>query len=643
MPRVVRQTIDEKYFRLLVDSVTDYAIYVIDPDGRVATWSVGAERIKGYTAKEIIGQHFSRFFTEKDQAAGRPELALRTARETGRFEDEGWRQRKDGSRFWALAVLVALRDDRGKLIGFAKITRDMTERRAAQQALRESESRFKLLVENVVDYAIYMLDPEGRITNWNSGARQIKGYSANEVIGEHFSRFYTPEDREAGLPERALKTALEKGRYAADGWRIRKDGTRFWASVVVDPIYDEGGSHIGFAKITRDISEQREAQIKLEETREQLFQAQKMEAIGQLTGGVAHDFNNLLTIILGSADMAEALAGDNEKLRRLIGNVRHAARRGESLTKQLLAFSRRQPLQPEFVDLSRQLRIMSDLLARSLRADINIQLDIAPDLRPVEVDASQLELALLNVGLNARDAMPRGGTLRIGARNEGADRVMVVIEDTGIGMSPQVRERAIEPFFTTKGVGQGSGLGLSQAYGFAKQSGGMLTIASEIDKGTSVTFVLPAAQRRAAAATEDPVATVRRKGQATILLVEDDHALAELATGMLQGGGFTVFSVSNARAALDVLRSDRQIDLLISDIMMPDMNGAELARIVRRECPGVFILLSTGYAEAAASKIAQEFPLLRKPYGREALLAQVEKILGETGEPHAEAPAAVRA
>jgi PAS domain S-box-containing protein len=496
-----------------------------------------------------------------------------------------------------------------------------------------------LLVENVIDYAIYMLDPEGRITNWNSGARHIKGYSASEVIGEHFSRFYTPEDREAGLPERSLKTALEKGRYAAEGWRVRKDGTRFWASVVVDAIYDEDGSHVGFAKITRDITEQRDAQLKLDETREQLFQAQKMEAIGQLTGGVAHDFNNLLTIILGSADMADAWVGDNEKLKRLIGNIRHAARRGESLTKQLLAFSRRQPLQPEIVDLSRQLRITADLLARSLRADINIHLDIAPDLHPVMVDASQLELALLNVGLNARDAMPRGGMLSISARNDGPDHVAVTIEDTGIGMSAQVKERAIEPFFTTKGVGQGSGLGLSQAYGFAKQSGGMLTITSEIDKGTAVSFVLPAAQRRAAASAEEAVPMVRRKGQATILLVEDDEAVAELATGMLQAGGFTVRTVSSAHAALDVLRGERQVDLLISDIMMPDMNGAELARIVRREFPGVFILLCTGYAEAAASKIAQEFPLLRKPYGRETLLAQVEKILGETSEPHAEAPA----
>src|SRR5581483_3533861 len=286
--------------------------------------------------------------------------------------------------------------------------------------------------------------------------------------------------------------------FSTEAWRVRKDGTRFWASVVIDPIRDDDGNLVGYAKVTRDITEKREAALKLEQTREQLFQAQKMEAIGQLTGGVAHDFNNLLTVIMGGADLAEGLIDENPKLKRLIGNMRHAAQRGQNLTKQLLAFSRRQPLAAENVDISRQLSIIGDLLSRSLRGDIQIVSEIPSDLWPVYVDPSQLELALLNVGLNARDAMPEGGILRIAAQNVASDdkggasdRVLVTIEDNGTGMDEETKARAFEPFFTTKDIGRGSGLGLSQAYGFAQQSGGLLTLESAVGKGTKVSLFLP--------------------------------------------------------------------------------------------------------------------------------------------------------
>jgi PAS domain S-box-containing protein len=630
---------DERRFQLLVEAVTDYAICLLDVSGRVATWNSGAERIKGYASRDIVGQHYSVFFTEEDRAAGKPTEALETALRVGRFESEGWRVRKDGSRFWAVAVLDTVRDEEGHLIGFAKVTRDMTERRAAQEALRESERRFRLLVDSVAEYAIYMLDTEGRVTNWNSGAQRIKGYAAGEIIGEHFSRFYTPEDREAGLPQRALQQAAAVGKFEAEGWRVRKDGSRFWASVMVHPIRDENGHLLGYAKVTRDITGRREAQRALDDAREQLFHAQKMEAIGQLTGGVAHDFNNLLTVIVGGADLAEPHIGDNEKLRRLIGNMRRAARRGESLTKQLLAFSRRQPLRPETVDLSRQLRVMSDLLASSLRGGIGIVTDVAEDLACVAVDPSQLELAFLNVGLNARDAMGEGGTLCISAGNailagepgglEGK-YVVVALRDEGSGMPDDIKARAFEPFFTTKQAG-GSGLGLSQAYGFAKQSGGTLTLDSELGKGTTVTFYLPASQLDPLRPATPPApAPARRNASANILVVEDEPSVAELAFGLLDAGGYSVTVAENAEAALAIMGAGAEIDLVFSDIMMPGaMNGAELARLLRKEFPGVFILLATGYAEAAASKLAQEFPLITKPYGRDLLLDKVARILGE--------------
>jgi PAS domain S-box-containing protein len=245
--------------QLLIDAVVDYAIFMLDPDGIITSWNTGAERIKGYRGDEVIGRHFSCFFTAEDQAAGLPATILAAARSEGRVESEGWRVRKDGSRFWSNAQLHRVQDEQGRLIGFAKITRDITERRAAHQALVESERRFRLLVEGVIDYALYMLDPSGVVISWNEGAQRMKGYTAPEIVGQHVSRFYTREDRAAGVPARVLETAAREGRFEAEGWRLRKDGSRFWASVVVDAIRGDDGRLEGFAKITRDITEGRAA------------------------------------------------------------------------------------------------------------------------------------------------------------------------------------------------------------------------------------------------------------------------------------------------------------------------------------------------------------------------------------------------
>jgi PAS domain S-box-containing protein len=635
---LLEQIDDAKRFQLLVEAVTDYALYLLDLDGTIISWNTGAQRIKGYTADEIIGKNFSMFFTPEDRAAGKPARALRTAQSVGRFEDEAWRVRKDGSHFWASAVLDAVRTPDGTVIGFAKITRDLSERRAAQEALEQSERQFRLLVDGLIDHAIFMLDPQGHVASWNSGAENLKGYAVHEILGQHFSRFYTEQDRAAGLPQKLLAIAKNKGKVASDGWRVRKDGTRFWASVVIDAIRDDKGEIIGFAKITRDLTEQRESQQKLDEAREQLFQAQKMEAIGQLTGGVAHDFNNLLTIIVSGADLAEQHIKGDEKLQRLVSNIRQAALRGERLTKQLLAFSRRQPLKPETVNIAQQLNSFIELLSHSMRGDVRIISDVPANLPPVQVDVGQLELALLNIGLNARDAMHDGGTLTIRARihggeirGTGSSYVVIDVIDTGIGMSEDIRARAFEPFFTTKDVGRGSGLGLSQAFGFAKQSGGALTLDSAPGRGTKVSLHLPAAVDTAnRVALDHPTTRLREAGSATVLLVEDDEGVAELALGLLEDAGYKVKTAGNAAEALKLLRNGEPIDLVFSDIMMPGgMNGAELARIVRGEFPSMFILLATGYAEAAAHAATQEFPLIRKPYGREVLLDKVGEILGE--------------
>ncbi len=329
----------ERRFRLLVEGVSDYAIYMLDPNGIITNWNIGAERMKGYTASEIIGEHFSKFYSKEERKSGLPVHVLETAARTGRYESEGWRHRKDGSRFWASVVMDAIKDDTGRLIGFAKITRDITERKAAQDVLRESERQFRLLIEGVTDYALYMLDPNGIVTSWNKGAQRIKGYSSEEIIGSHFSRFYTETERSAGAPARALHTAGREGRFEAEGWRVRKDGTRFWASVVIDAIRDEAGVLVGFAKLTRDVTERRENELAIEKAQFERNRAQKMEALGQLTGGVAHDFNNLLMIVSGHIRQLRKFVPDEDaRGQRSIDAIEAAAGRGQSLTRSFLPF-----------------------------------------------------------------------------------------------------------------------------------------------------------------------------------------------------------------------------------------------------------------------------------------------------------------
>ena len=618
-------------FKLLVQSIVDYAIYMLDPKGFVTSWNAGAERIKGFQTEEIVGQHFSKFYTEEDREAGLPGRVLETARSEGKFEGEGWRVRKDGTRFWASVVIDRINDENGKLVGFAKITRDMTEKRAAQQALLDAERRFRILVQGVTDYAIFMLDPQGKVANWNAGAERIKGYTPDEIVGEHFSKFYTPEEFDAGTPKRALETARTTGRYEAEGWRVRKDGTRFWASVVIDAIKDDEGKLIGFAKITRDMSEKREAQIRLEESREQLFRSQKMEALGQLTGGLAHDFNNLLTAILGACELAIRNIDDQEKVKRMLDGVRNSAQRGAGLTKQLLAFARAQPLEIQQIDLKQFFSDVTTLVRPSLRSDIELITEISDQLWPIDADAGALELALLNLTFNARDAMKHGGKLKISAHNEVLDgqpeglrgeHVVLKVSDTGSGMTPEVMNRVFEPFFTTKSFGEGTGLGLSQVFGFAKQIGGAVVVDSEVGEGSSFCIYLPASRGPESAQTRPNGKIARGR----VLVVEDDTFVAELAAGMLSELGFDAMVTHSAKEALDRLAGGDRPKLVFSDIVMPGgITGLELAKKVRDRFPELPILLTTGYSEQVTA--SHGFPVLQKPYELNALAGALSNVL----------------
>ena len=640
---------DARRLQLLVDGVIDYAIYLIDLDGRVASWNSGARRLKGYEAGEIIGSSFTRFYTDEDQKAGKPQRILATARAAGRVEDAGWRVRKDGSRFWAFVIIDAVRDETGELIGYAKVTRDITERQDAQKDLAESTSDYRRLVEAVVDYAIFQLDPNGIVSTWNAGAQRIKGYAPREIIGKHFSQFYTQKDRDAGVPDKALETAAEEGRYEAEGLRVRKDGSEFWALVVIDPIRNEQGEIIGFAKVTRDVTERHNAELRLQEAQEQLALAQKMDAIGQLSGGIAHDFNNLLMIVLGNLDTAHRHA---QKLQatniiRSLNNATRGAQRAVALTSRLLAFSRRQALDPKIIDPTRFITDSVDFLQRSLGEMIQIEAVGSAGLWHIEADPNQLESALVNLAINARDAMPNGGKLTIEAANVLADEeysrrnpevppgqyVVICVTDTGSGMTPDILNHVFEPFFTTKEVGHGTGLGLSQVYGFVKQSGGNVKIYSEPGQGTTVKIYLPRAHGGSADDEfEDAGANPEGDLNETILVVEDNTELRTYLAEVLRGLKYRVMTAADSQAALSVLARRDDIDLLLTDIVMPGSNGRELAEIAQKLHPSLKVLYMTGYSRNAVvhqGRLEEGLDVLQKPVSQSLLASRIRELLDQ--------------
>ncbi|WP_433771303.1 PAS domain S-box protein [Pseudomonas putida] len=621
---------EDMRFRLLVDAVVDYAIYMIDPDGIITSWNAGARRFKGYEEAEILGQHFSRFYTEEDRKAGLPQRALDTALREGRFEGEGWRVRKDGTRFWSSVVIDPIRAASGELLGFAKITRDLTDRKMAEETLKQSEQQFRLLVQSVTDYAIYMLAPDGRVSNWNPGAQRIKGYLPEEVIGQHFSMFYTPEDRAAHEPQRTLDVAVREGRFENKGWRLRKDGTRFLAHVVVDPIWGETGTLLGFAKITRDITETAQAQQTLEKTREALFQAQKMQAIGQLSGGIAHDFNNLLTVILGNLEIVRKRVGDEPRLTRLLDNATQGALRGVSLTQRMLAFARRQELKAEPVQVPALVEGIMGLLRSSLGPSVKIETHFSPEPEPVMADVNQLELAVLNLATNARDAMPNGGHLVLRTRLEvvleqpqaslrPGRYVCLSVSDTGVGMDEATLASAMDPFFTTKGVGKGTGLGLSMVHGFIEQMGGRFVLKSEKGEGTTAELWLPVAQAGSVAEVADTAPPAPEVPRLNVLVVDDDSLVLTSTCLMLEDLGHRVSVADSGAQALRIIESEQHFDLVITDMAMPQMNGAQLAQAIRILMPTLPIILATGFAESLDG-FAAGLPRLSKPFNQNSLV-----------------------
>ena len=521
-----------------------------------------------------------------------------------------------------------------------QLASEVVGRQRAVTSLTRSEQSLRLLLEGVTDLAIFMLDPGGRISSWNSGAARITGYTEREAIGQHFAALYTPQERGDGLPLRALETAARVGKMHSEGWRVRKDGSQFWASMMIEALHDDSGTLIGFAKVTRDITEQRQAALALDQTRAALAQAQKMETVGQLTGGVAHDFNNLLTAILGGADLlSRRVATLDDTSRRVLTGITDAAQRGAVLVQRLLAFSRKQTLRPQATDINQLLAAMSELLRRALSERVQVETMLAGGVWPCFVDRNQLENAVLNLAINARDAMPAGGRLTLATGNAtlaagdipAGDYATLSVGDSGTGMDAATLARAFEPFFTTKAEGAGTGLGLSQVYGFVRQTGGDVRIDSAPGQGTTVCIYLPRHRgggveaRRAIAEDIKPP-----RGSETVLVVEDHADVRVYAVEALSHLGYRVLEAANAEFGLELLARHGEIAVLFTDVGLPGSSGRALADEARRRRPGLRVLFTTGYACDAIAQhgvLDTGLDVLPKPYTVERLARTLRAVL----------------
>jgi PAS domain S-box-containing protein len=490
-------------YQLLVESVRDYAIFALDPTGHVLSWNAGAQRLKGYTRDEIVGRHFSIFYPPEDLA--KPPWELEVATREGRVEDEGWRLRKDGTRFWANVVITALRDESGTLVGFAKVTRDLTQRRNAEQSLRESEERFRLLVQVVRDYAIFMLDPSGIVSSWNEGAERIKQYTAGEIIGRHFSAFYTPEDLAAGKPARELEVAQAEGRVEDEGWRVRKDGTRFWANVVITAVRDAKGTLVGFTKVTRDLTERRQAEFRAVEAARRIAEAEAANRTkSEFLAAMSHELRTPLNAIGGYVElMAMGLGGPvTEEQQGYLDKVQRSQRHLLQIISDLLNFSRIEAGQIEYeiapVRLGESIATVGAMLEpQSIEKEIELVLGPCPEGLAALADRVKVEQIILNLCSNAVKFTEAGGRVEVSCENRG-DRVAVSVSDTGVGIAPEDVERVFEPFVQLgRGLTsrqEGTGLGLAISRDLARAMGGDLTVRSELGKGSTFTLTLPPAQ-----------------------------------------------------------------------------------------------------------------------------------------------------
>jgi PAS domain S-box-containing protein len=586
-------------FRRLVEAVQDYAVFLLDPAGTIMSWNPGAERIKGYRAEEIIGQHFSRFYPPEVLERGWPQRELELARAHGRFEDEGWRLRKDGSRFWANVVITALRDEAGALRGFGKITRDLSERRQHEESLRQSEERFRLLIDAVRDYAVFLLDPEGRVASWNPGAERIKGYGAAEVMGRHFSIFYPEEARAKRWPEQQLALAREHGRYEEEGLRVRKDGSTFWANVVMTPVLDPSGALRGYAKVTRDLTDRRRIEA-LEKAERQTNEFLAM---------LAHELRNPLAPISNALSLLsrkptsdpaelwvrEVLQRQTGQMARLVDDLLDVSR----ITRSAMVLDKK-PL-----ELRNVVRHAADA-SRQWYDERHHTLSISLPKERLMVDADEVRLnqVVQNLLHNAAKYTPSGGRIEVALRREAGDAVLSV-RDSGVGMTRELLSSAFELFKqANQGLDRpegGLGVGLTLVQRLVTLHEGSVQARSD-GPGLGSEFIVrlplreePAIVRQAG---EEPQGQSAAGPARRILVVDDNHDAAQALRLLLEADGHEVRLSADGDSGLAMARQYRP-DVVLLDIGLPKMNGYEIAKRIRSDpaLQATVLVAVTGYGQ----------------------------------------------
>jgi PAS domain S-box-containing protein len=581
-------------YRQLVHGVQDYAIFLLDREGHIVSWNPGAERLKGYAAAEIIGRHFSVFYPPDAIERRWPQRELKMAQESGRLEDEGWRLRKDGSRFWADVVITALHDESGALRGFSKITRDLTQRKLQEETLRQSEERFRVLVDGVKDYAIFMLDPQGCVTSWNSGAQRIKGYKAQEISGRHASVFYPQEAIDKKWPEQELAMAREHGRFEDEGLRVRKDGTAFWANVVVTPLYDREGLLIGYANVTRDLTDRKRVES-LEKGERQTSEFLAMLA-HELRNPLAPINNALHLLALKPAADAsekwvrEVLQRQTAQMTRLIDDLLDVSR----ITRSAISLNRR------LLDVRGVVRAAVDGSMQWMqvrRHSLSVELPEGEALS-VLADETRLTQVLQNLLHNAARYTPEGGQVQISARRDGAD-VLVAVKDNGVGMDAELLQSAFDLFKQGQQALHrpqgGLGIGLTLVQRLIRLHGGtVLARSAGAGQGSEFTIRLPAADERSAAAT--PAGGLASATPRTVLVIDDNSDAANALRMLLENDGHDVKVAHDGVAGLALAREFRP-EYLLLDIGLPRLSGYDIAASVRGDpqLKHTTIVAITGY------------------------------------------------
>jgi PAS domain S-box-containing protein len=629
----------DRRFAAMVDSLREHSIAMLDTDGRVQSWSAASERITLYSADEMIGQPISRLYAPDDEARGEPARLLAEAAAHGQVEIEGWRMRKDGSRYWASGVTTAIRNEDGTLLGFATAARDLTERRRTFEALRASEARLRDFVECGSDW-FWETDADLRFTYVSDRFESASGLRREQWEGRRRDEIPTAaHDRETAarlMEHMRARRSFRNVQYVF----VDSRGRTHTALTSGKPVFDAEGAFRGYRGAGVDITAGKSMEA-------QLRQSQKMEAVGQLTGGIAHDFNNLLSVIHGSVELLEEGLPADSRLRELAGDALTASKRGAELTHRLLAFARRQPLAPAVTDLNGLIVGMSQLLQRTLGATIEVETVLTAGLWKTLVDPGLIENALFNLALNARDAMPEGGRITIETGNvrlseeyaaenidaEPGRYVMVALTDSGAGMAPEVRERAFEPFFTTKAPGKGTGLGLSMVYGLVRQSGGHIKIYSEIGRGTTVRVYLPFTDAGAGPVDLDRAAGLEPTGTGEmILLVEDDEAVRRNAFRLVRSLNYRVLEAASGHVAAAIFTRNPAIDLLLTDMVLPDaMSGAELASTLRANRPDLPVVFMSGYTENALRDATANEVFIAKPFTKADIARALHRALAAGG------------